>query len=49
MTITAADVRLLCRAHNQLMAERAYGAEFMQHKREQARASTATRAAPVTP
>jgi 5-methylcytosine-specific restriction endonuclease McrA len=34
MTITAADVRLLCRAHNQLMAERAYGAEFMRHKRE---------------
>ena len=32
--ITAADVRLLCRAHNQLLAERAYGAAFMQHKRE---------------
>jgi 5-methylcytosine-specific restriction endonuclease McrA len=38
-TITAADVRLLCRAHNQLMAERAYGAEFMQHKREMAAAA----------
>jgi 5-methylcytosine-specific restriction endonuclease McrA len=32
--LTAADVRLLCHEHNQLMAERFYGATFMQHKRD---------------
>ena len=30
---TAANTRLLCRAHNQYEAERTYGAEFMRHKR----------------
>ena len=37
--VTASDVRLLCHAHNQLLAERVYGAAFMQHKREQADAT----------
>ena len=31
------NLRTLCRAHNQLFAERAFGAEFMAEKREQAR------------
>ena len=30
---TAKNLRLLCRAHNQLMAERSFGADFMQGKR----------------
>ena len=30
---TADNVRILCRPHNQLMAERAYGASFMERKR----------------
>jgi len=34
---TVSNVRLLCRAHNQYEAERAFGAEFMRHKREAAR------------
>jgi 5-methylcytosine-specific restriction endonuclease McrA len=34
---TAGGIRLLCRAHNQFEAERAYGAEFMRRKREAAR------------
>src|SRR5262249_38129595 len=34
---TAKDLRLLCRTHNQYEAERRLGAEFMRHKREQAR------------
>ncbi len=34
---TASNLRLLCWAHNQLEAERAFGAEFMRHKRESAR------------
>jgi 5-methylcytosine-specific restriction endonuclease McrA len=34
---TAGNVRLLCQTHNQLEAERTYGAGFMEHKREQAR------------
>lgn len=33
---TVSGVRLLCRAHNQLAAERTYGADFMQHKRREA-------------
>ena len=37
--LTAADVRLLCEEHNQLMAERLYGTEFMRRKRESARAA----------
>ena len=34
---TVAGVRLLCRAHNQYEAERTYGVDFMQGKREQAK------------
>ena len=33
----AGGLRLRCRAHNQLEAERAYGAEFMRHKRDASR------------
>jgi hypothetical protein len=33
---SASDIRLRCRAHNQLMAERTFGAEFMRHKRSAA-------------
>jgi hypothetical protein len=31
------NLRLRCRAHNQLEAERAFGTEFMRHKRDAAR------------
>jgi len=34
---TVDGIRLRCRAHNQYEAERMFGAEFMRHKREQAR------------
>lgn len=34
---TVSTVRLLCRAHNQMEAERAYGREFMQRKIESAK------------
>ena len=34
---TVANLRLRCRGHNQFEAERAFGAEFMHEKREQAR------------
>jgi hypothetical protein len=34
---TVGNVRLLCRTHNQLEAERAFGAEFMENRRAQAR------------
>ncbi len=37
---TPARMRLRCRAHNQFEAERTYGADFMRHKREQARRGT---------
>jgi hypothetical protein len=37
---TISGIRLRCRAHNQYGAERAYGVEFMRHKREAARAPT---------
>ena len=33
---TIENVRLLCRAHNQFEAERAFGAEFMERKRDEA-------------
>jgi 5-methylcytosine-specific restriction endonuclease McrA len=36
---TVGNIRLLCRAHNQLAAEHAFGAEFMAHKRQTARRS----------
>jgi 5-methylcytosine-specific restriction endonuclease McrA len=38
---TVDNLRLRCRAHNQYDAERAFGAGFMQRKREQAQAATA--------
>ena len=34
---TAANIRLLCRAHNQLLAERDYGREFVRQRIESAR------------
>jgi 5-methylcytosine-specific restriction endonuclease McrA len=37
-TSTVENLRLRCRAHNQLEAERAFGPEFMKHKRAEARA-----------
>jgi 5-methylcytosine-specific restriction endonuclease McrA len=37
-------LRLRCRAHNQLEAERAFGADFMRRKREEARAEARKRA-----
>jgi 5-methylcytosine-specific restriction endonuclease McrA len=37
---TVGNLRLRCRAHNQYEAERTFGADFMQHKREQASAAT---------
>jgi hypothetical protein len=43
---TVDNLRLRCREHNQLEAERTYGAEFMKGKREQAREM---RQAPATP
>ncbi len=36
---TVENLRLLCRAHNQHAAERAFGADFMELKRREARAS----------
>ncbi len=43
---TPSGLRLLCRAHNQLAAERTYGVEFMRHQRDEARRrSEATREA----
>jgi 5-methylcytosine-specific restriction endonuclease McrA len=41
---TPNNLRLLCRAHNQLMAEREFGAEFMDAKRRAARARARTAA-----
>jgi hypothetical protein len=35
---TIDNVRLLCRAHNQHAAERAFGTDFMDRKRREARA-----------
>ena len=40
-TSTVDNVRLLCRAHNQYLAERTYGAGFMDRKREESRRKTA--------
>ena len=37
------NIRLLCRAHNQLAAEETFGAEFMQCKKQAAQESRATR------
>jgi 5-methylcytosine-specific restriction endonuclease McrA len=43
---TADGIRLRCRGHNQFEAERTFGAEFMKHKRDEARrAQEARRAA----
>ncbi len=41
---TVANVRLLCRAHNQYMAECTFGAEFMKAKRQRSREAAASRA-----
>ncbi len=41
---TVENVRLLCRAHNQHAAERAFGMEFMEGKRAEARRGGRTRA-----
>jgi 5-methylcytosine-specific restriction endonuclease McrA len=41
---TVANVRLLCRTHNQFEAERVFGREFMEGKREQAREKSEARA-----
>jgi 5-methylcytosine-specific restriction endonuclease McrA len=41
---TVEGIRLRCRAHNQYEAERMFGAEFMRHKREQAREAAEARA-----
>ena len=41
---TVNGVRLRCRAHNQYTAEQAFGREFMEHKREEARAAAMARA-----
>ena len=40
---TVAGIRLRCRAHNQYGAECTFGAEFMRHKRDQARRAAETR------
>ncbi len=40
---SVANLHLRCRAHNQFMAERTYGAEFMRQKREKARERAAER------
>ena len=40
---TVENLRLRCRAHNQLAAEQAYGEEFMRRKREESRHETAIR------
>jgi 5-methylcytosine-specific restriction endonuclease McrA len=39
------SIRLLCRAHNQFEAEKAFGFEFMRHKREKALAARSARSA----
>jgi hypothetical protein len=41
---TVGNIRLLCRAHNQLEAERVFGENFMEHKREQNSARDARQA-----
>jgi 5-methylcytosine-specific restriction endonuclease McrA len=46
---TVDSIRLRCRAHNQLEAERAYGDGFMHEKRETARRARAMSATPVPP
>jgi len=46
-TATVDNVRLLCRAHNQHAAERAFGAEFMDKKREEAKGKASAARAPV--
>src|SRR2546422_11913 len=40
---TVAGIRLRCHAHNPYEAERAFGAEVMRHKREEARRKGETR------
>jgi hypothetical protein len=45
---TVEEIELLCRAHNQYMAEKTFGAEFMRHKREEARGARAEARRPPT-
>jgi 5-methylcytosine-specific restriction endonuclease McrA len=45
---TAENVRLRCRAHNQLAAEQAFGEDFMQDKRARAQRASETRKAART-
>ena len=42
---SASNIRLRCRPHNQLEAERTYGKQFMRNKREDAKAAAAKRRA----
>jgi 5-methylcytosine-specific restriction endonuclease McrA len=42
---TVANLRLRCRAHNQFEAERTFGADFMEHRREQAKNAATRKAA----
>jgi 5-methylcytosine-specific restriction endonuclease McrA len=44
---TPKNLRLLCRAHNQLMAEREFGTEFMERKRATARERAAAGRTPM--
>ncbi len=46
---SADDMQLLCKAHNQLAAEKLYGRDFMKRKREAARSGTAAPLAPTRP
>jgi hypothetical protein len=45
---TVEEIELLCRAHNQFKAERTFGAEFMRHKRAEARGARAEARRPPT-
>jgi hypothetical protein len=42
---TIENIRLRCRAHNQLEAERTFGSEFMKHKRETSRSTVSAKPA----
>jgi 5-methylcytosine-specific restriction endonuclease McrA len=45
---TAANLRLLCRTHNQYAADCTFGSEFMRNKREASRRTTAAATQPAT-
>ena len=44
---TVSNIRLRCRAHNQLTAEHTFGAGFMLHKRERATDGMTSRSSPI--